>query len=118
MTKWMRNALYALAILAVAASLAAVVTPQRTFITGRSWMWYESATFANGDSVSAVDTLVWSSDRNFSTDTNYTTAVFVSAATALGDLRAAILDDSTVLVNSDTADSGLTYYYLVVQQTH
>jgi len=61
-----------------------------------------------------VDTVAFTSDRNFTDTSHYDIGVFVSNLDATGPWKAAVLNDSSVVVTSATAgDSLKSYYYLI-----
>jgi len=62
----------------------------------------------------SVDTVAFTSDRNFTDSAYYDIAVFVSNLNATGPWKASVLDDSSVVVTSATAgDSLKSYFYLI-----
>ena len=95
----------------------ALVTPARVAAKPQTTIYFKTDTFSHGDTTAATDTLMLSSDRNF-TDTGWTCAVFATGLTATGNLRCKVLTDSSIAVYSDEADSNLTYCYLLLLQKH
>lgn len=62
------------------------------------------------------DTLIFSSDRDFSTS-GESTAVFVQSIDCTGYLKASVLDDSSVIIESDTdTDSTKSFWYVIINK--
>jgi len=62
------------------------------------------------------DTLVFSSDRDFSTS-GESTAVFLQSIDCTGYLKASVLDDSSVIIQSDTdTDSTKSFWYVIINK--
>jgi len=102
--------------LALVACLAAF-SPARAESSGKAnfesgmVVYFGLGTTATGYS---VDTVAFTSDRNFTDSAHYDIAVFVSNLNATGPWKASVLDDSSVVVTSATAgDSLKSYFYLI-----
>jgi hypothetical protein len=92
-------------------AFAAAVSPAKITLSKATTIYYDSNTFLTGKS---VDTLVWSSDRNFNDTANYDCGVFLTNGTTAGPLKATILNDSSVIVTSATAGDSVKYYFFQV----
>lgn len=63
----------------------------------------------------SVDSVAFTSDRNFADSAHYDIAVLVSNVDATGVWKAAVLNDSVVLVTSSVAgDSLKSYFYEII----
>jgi hypothetical protein len=93
-------------------AFAAAVSPAKISPARNTTIYFGDHTTATGH---VVDTLVWSSDRNFNDTANYYCAAFVSGVTTTGYLTVSILNDSSIIVTSSAAgDSLKKYFYQVV----
>lgn len=96
--------------LVVTGTARAEVSAKMNFPSG-AVVYYGMGTTTTGY---CVDTVAFTSDRNFLDTAAYDVAVFVSNLNATGPWKAAVLNDSSVLVTSATAgDSLKSYYYLI-----
>jgi len=89
---------------------AAAVTPAKINPAKNTVIYFGDNTFLTGK---VVDTLVWSSDRNFA-DTLYYCAAFATGVTTTGYLTASILNDSSIIVTSSAAGDSLKKYFYQV----
>lgn len=110
---WIGIAFVAAIVCLVGAMAVTTPSPGKISLGAYTTMYFDMDTI-DGET---ADTLLWGSDRSF-TDTAYWTAVFVTPISAVGDLQASILDDSTIIVASDSVDTDKTYYYMVVRKKH
>jgi len=89
---------------------ATEVTPLKTSTVPATTIYWSKGTFHDEH---YNDTLILLSDRDFSTS-GESTAVFVSSLDCTGILSATVLDDSSVIIKSDTdTDSTKSFWYLI-----
>ncbi|MGB3341318.1 MAG: hypothetical protein WBB37_07550 [bacterium] len=89
---------------------ATAVTPFKTSTVPATTVYWGKGTFHD---THYNDTLLFSSDRDFSAS-GESTAVFVSSVDCTGKLNAIVLDDSSVIIKSDTdTDSTKSFWYLI-----
>jgi len=106
----------AILLVIVVGMVALAVTPSKVSPQANTTIYFGTSTF--GATATPADTLIWDEARSFS-DTGYTTAVFVTGATATGTLVYAVLDDSSVIITTSAAtDSGKVYSYQVLLKKH
>ena len=89
---------------------ATEVTPLKTSTVPATTVYWGKGTFHD---THYNDTLILSSDRDFATS-GESTAVLVGSIDCTGNLSATVLDDSSVIIKSDTdTDSTKSFWYLI-----
>jgi hypothetical protein len=92
-------------------AFAAAVSPAKISPQRNTTIYFGDHTTATGK---VVDTLVWSSDRNFNDTANYYCAAFATGVNTTGYLTVSILNDSSIIVTSSAAGDSLKKYFYQV----
>ena len=90
---------------------AAAVSPAKINPARNTTIYFGDNTFLTGK---VVDTLVWSSDRNFNDTANYYCAVLATGVTTTGSLTVSVLNDSSIIVSSSASGDSLKKYFYQV----